>query len=137
MLSKDFILGGRAVCTVVSPKGPRYTYKIKRRVFPDQSARTFAYLLTGPDNTRDFTYMGMVDERDLRVFPTKKSKYTPASTPLRVLNWALQHVKAAHPFPAGYELHHEGRCGCCGRALTVPESIERGIGPECFSRLGG
>lgn len=28
-----------------------------------------------------------------------------------------------------------GRCGKCGRTLTDPESIERGIGPECWSRM--
>jgi hypothetical protein len=31
---------------------------------------------------------------------------------------------------------HEGRCGRCGRKLTVPESIESGFGPECASILG-
>jgi hypothetical protein len=30
-----------------------------------------------------------------------------------------------------------GKCGICGRTLTVPESIERGIGPVCLSRIGG
>jgi hypothetical protein len=24
-----------------------------------------------------------------------------------------------------------GRCGCCGRELTDPESVWRGIGPVC------
>ena len=28
-----------------------------------------------------------------------------------------------------------GRCGKCGRTLTDPESIDRGIGPECWSRM--
>jgi hypothetical protein len=28
----------------------------------------------------------------------------------------------------------EAYCGICGRALTDPESIDRGIGPECFGR---
>lgn len=30
-----------------------------------------------------------------------------------------------------------GSCGCCGRELTDPESIARGIGPICADRLGG
>ena len=34
-----------------------------------------------------------------------------------------------------FTVHHEGKCGCCGRSLTVPESIKRGIGPECWSRM--
>ena len=29
-----------------------------------------------------------------------------------------------------------GNCGCCGRELTVRESIERGIGPICAERFG-
>lgn len=32
------------------------------------------------------------------------------------------------------EVWHEGRCGRCGRKLTVPESIETGIGPDCAKR---
>jgi hypothetical protein len=39
--------------------------------------------------------------------------------------------------PGGYKIHHEGRCGKCGRLLTVPESVETGIGPECAKRMGG
>jgi hypothetical protein len=30
-----------------------------------------------------------------------------------------------------------GICGCCGRTLTDPVSITRGIGPICWGRLGG
>lgn len=30
-----------------------------------------------------------------------------------------------------------GVCGVCGRELTNPESIERGIGPVCWGRIGG
>lgn len=29
-----------------------------------------------------------------------------------------------------------GSCGCCGRELTDPESIQRGIGPICWARGG-
>jgi hypothetical protein len=36
----------------------------------------------------------------------------------------------------GCEVYHEGRCGRCNRKLTVPESIETGLGPECASKLG-
>jgi hypothetical protein len=33
--------------------------------------------------------------------------------------------------------HHEGKCGRCGRLLTVPSSIESGIGPECSKIMRG
>jgi hypothetical protein len=32
---------------------------------------------------------------------------------------------------ATLEFWHEGRCGRCGRRLTVPDSIASGYGPEC------
>ena len=38
-------------------------------------------------------------------------------------------------FPATFEFWHEGRCAACARRLTVPESIERGLGPECALRF--
>lgn len=30
-----------------------------------------------------------------------------------------------------------GYCGCCGRRLDVPESVEAGIGPVCAARMEG
>lgn len=31
--------------------------------------------------------------------------------------------------------HMHGICAVCGRLLTVPQSVERGIGPVCYGRL--
>jgi hypothetical protein len=39
-----------------------------------------------------------------------------------------------HPDSDKLEVWHEGRCGRCGRRLTVPESIESGLGPECATK---
>jgi hypothetical protein len=39
------------------------------------------------------------------------------------------------PVPPSLQILEEDRCGCCGRALTDPQSIERGIGPECYGRM--
>jgi len=39
-------------------------------------------------------------------------------------------------FPTNFEFWHEGRCAACARRLTVPESIARGLGPECAGRRG-
>ena len=37
----------------------------------------------------------------------------------------------------GLKVMSSGRCTICGRKLTEPESIDRGIGPECFAKMGG
>ena len=47
--------------------------------------------------------------------------------------WVLAWQGAA--LPEGYEARHEGRCARCGRALTVPESIDSGFGPECARKV--
>ncbi|HEY3434266.1 MAG TPA: DUF6011 domain-containing protein [Solirubrobacterales bacterium] len=45
---------------------------------------------------------------------------------------------AADPLSAAIAHGKEsGRCACCGRELTDPESIERGIGPICATKFFG
>lgn len=137
-IESKFVTAGRAVFTVESASGEWYTYKVNRSKGSEQyKPALFVSLLTGPDNTADFTYLGKLDEYSGDVVLTAKSKYRLDSTPVKVIRWALRHVWTNKPLPAGYAIRHEGRCGRCGRALTVPESIETGIGPECAKVMGG
>ena len=41
----------------------------------------------------------------------------------------------AGTLPEFVEVWHEGCCGKCGKRLTVPSSIENGLGPECIKTL--
>jgi len=93
----------------------------------------FGALLTGSDNEHNYTYMGLVNGEAVRV--TKASKYAQDSKPVAVLAWALAVVNGKRNLPEGYAIRHEGRCGRCGRTLTVPESIDSGLGPECAGRV--
>lgn len=44
---------------------------------------------------------------------------------------------ASHPHEAAVAYGKKtGRCSCCGRELTDPESISAGIGPVCAKRFG-
>jgi hypothetical protein len=47
----------------------------------------------------------------------------------------MAHLRAKIKMP-NLEIWHEGRCGRCGRKLTVPESIHNGYGPECIHLIG-
>lgn len=40
-----------------------------------------------------------------------------------------------HHTHSNIEIWHHGRCGRCARPLTVPESIQLGLGPECAKLL--
>jgi hypothetical protein len=137
-LDKSFFTGGNAIFTVESPNGKHYTFKI-RQPKRDQNAPHFVSLLSGPDNENDYTYLGMLATVNGQptVKLTKASRMTENSAPVKVARWALKHVFGDRMLPLGYAIHHEGKCGCCGRTLTVPESIKRGIGPECWERMGG
>ena len=138
-LDKNFFMGGNATFTVENGKGTHYTFKIQQPKRDNErfTGRKphFAKLLTGPDNENSYSYLGMVCPLTGSVKLTKASKMNDDSTPVKVLRWALKHVMTDRQLPEGYQIHHEGKCGCCGRTLTVPESIKRGIGPECWSRM--
>jgi hypothetical protein len=135
MLGKEFLLAGKAVFTVSNPSGVRYTFRIKKSEFNGKSI-WFAGLLAGPNNEADFVYMGVVSENG-SVFPTAKSKLQADSLPCKVLKWSLGLVWSGSEVPEGYKIQHAGKCGRCGRTLTVPESLESGLGPECSEKVFG
>lgn len=124
----EFIFAGKATFTLRSLRtGQHYTYRLT--TVPDaQPPRYFVGLLTGPDNTSDFTYIGMAFVCGFRL--TSASKMTHASPPVLALGYALRGLEKGH-LASDLEIFHEGRCAACGRALTVPESIASGFGPEC------
>jgi hypothetical protein len=136
MLTKEFVLAGRAIFTVANPTGTHYTFRVSHKEASAQWPETwFVSLLTGSDNENDYTYLGLL-RPDITVKLTAKSKYKPDTLPVKVLNWALGLIRTGGELPPGYSIHHEGRCCRCGRTLTVPSSIESGIGPECAKLMG-
>lgn len=120
-----------------------YTYRLVYRAASDDGKWpecVFAGLLTGPDNRDDYTYLGVVDLQAGTVRLTRASKYAETSWPVLLLRRVLLAYAQGRQqaiADAGWSVRHEGYCGVCGRALTVPESIERGIGPECWRRRQG
>lgn len=133
-----FFSGGRAIFTVDNGKGTHYTFRIGHT---REDQPLFVGLLTGPNNERDYTYMGIYRPESHKsplsrgVKLTKSSKYTEDSLPVKVLRWSIKQVVEGKPLPEGYSIQHEGKCCCCGRALTDPESIELGIGPICREKV--
>lgn len=125
----QFLLAGRARFTFVSEKtGTRFTFRVTQR---DAQSPHFVSVLTGSDNESAYTYLGTIFEG--KVFrATQKSTLRNAPS-FKAFEWAWGYL-ARGEMPPSMELWHEGRCGKCGRALTVPESIESGLGPVCESR---
>lgn len=125
-----FILAGNAYITLRSEKTQtRYTFRIAAS--KDNQLHFVSYL-NGPSNTDDYVYLGMIRGDVFSL--TRKSSATPETVVYRAFQYMWQRLVKGE-FAANLEIWHEGRCGRCGRMLTVPESIANGIGPECARKV--
>ena len=126
---EEFILGGCAIFTLESQKTKRhFTYRVKQ-----DNGRFFVSVLRGEDNERDYKYLGMLNQATLQLNFTKKSAYTSDDLCVKAFQFFLQHL---HNIPSTLKVYHSGRCACCGRLLTTPDSIESGFGPKCAKKFG-
>ena len=123
-----YVFAGKSLVTLRNPKtGARFTFRVtKAKETPTFKAKCFyVSVLNGPDNTRNYAYIGSVFE-DKILRTTKASKVKLDAPSAKAFAWFLR-----HPEETIFEAWHEGSCGRCGRPLTVPESIETGLGPIC------
>lgn len=133
---QSFALAGDATFTVTSHRtGQSFTYRVKLATKPRRPGETvhFVDLLTGPDNGADYRLLGMIYDRTRFAFP-RNQRISPDAPSARAFVWTWEHRDL--PEAAGVTIRHAGRCCRCGRMLTTPESIDRGIGPECLAKLG-
>lgn len=130
---KRFIEAGNARFTVVNPAtGNRFTFKV--RTPEDNNGLRFVSVLTGSDNEGDYTYLGTVfPDGNFRV--TRKSRISPDAPSAKAFAWLWKRLQTGGDL-APAQVWHEGTCGRCNRALTVPSSIAMGIGPECAAKMG-
>ena len=134
---RQFALSGRyAILTLESPTGGRFTYRCK----PASDGRTFVDLLTGPQNTTDYTPLGVVetDPPHGRYTHSWLGGIPEAAPAARGARWFFAPLAAdllvlARRLPT-VRVYHAGNCGRCGRLLTTPESVELGLGPVCATK---
>lgn len=141
--ARRFITAGKSTVTLESEKtGARYTYRVTRALDrdtgePSADGTCFVGVLTGADNETAYSYLGRIS-RDVFWHGRKAPKAgdIPRDAPShKAFAWAWQKL-ASGTMPDQLAVWHEGRCGRCGRKLTVPESIMSGFGPECQSKIG-
>ena len=130
-----FILSGKPVFTIRSTKiDKRFTYKIRRD--KNNKDRFFAMVMFGSDNEKDYRFLGWFYRDNWTLKHSGKSCDTDKSERFQMLKYFLQFICDNH-IPETCEFFPSGNCGRCGRLLTTPESIERGIGPECWAKETG
>ncbi len=121
--SVNFILAGRAVFTFLNTKTDnRFTYKVIKHKTNDIF---FVSVLTNPDV---YQYIGFIKDGVFK--HTSKSKISNKAQSVLVFDFVFFKL-SSNSLPEFIEVWHEGKCGKCGRSLTVPNSILSGFGPEC------
>jgi hypothetical protein len=121
---KEFITAGNAIVTLVSKKtGVYYTYKVTRK-----NSLYFVKVLTRPN---EYHYIGFFYENSMYLRPPVHNKNLENWTSYKAMAYTLRHIDNL----TDVEVKHEGKCGRCGRRLTTPESIDRGIGAICLKYL--
>jgi hypothetical protein len=134
-----FLAAGKALLTLSNTKsGAHHTYKIqapgKTAVAREQASVLFVSVLTGPENTTHYSYIGILIRQTGEFKLTAKSKLSAEDKRVAGFQWLTRSVRKLGDFPH-VECRHHNHCGKCGRTLTVPESIDSGIGPICNGRL--
>ncbi len=134
-----FILAGNAYFTLRSRRtGTRFTYRVARPKRARENNEDFWYvsLLNGPDNESNYTYMANLKRNGtLRMWTNDKCRVGQDAPSYIAFKYMLEKLMQGVTLE-NMEIWHEGRCGRCGRRLTVPESVAAGIGPECAGRMG-
>lgn len=132
-IALTFLLAGNSTFTLVSKKTQaRFTYKIKAPKKVQTQDTLFVSLLTRPDNEKGYEYIGFI-RNNIFFHGKKRTRITETAPSILALQWSLIALKTNTA--NNLEVWHCGKCGCCGRKLTVPSSIEIGLGPECQKRF--
>ena len=136
---QNFMFAGRAVFTLKSTRtGTRFTYKLCRK--KDEPEVFYLHVLVAPDlykftgvvaKVPTYTYKGFSYNHSF-----KKGQLQFKAPSVQAFDWFLRHVQESNIIHPKLEFWHEGKCGKCGRALTVPESIATGLGPDCAAAAG-
>lgn len=134
-IGQDFILAGAAIFTLIGATS-RFTYRVSRKDEPGRAPVYFVGLLTGANNDTDYTYLGLLDPVTGYTRLTRKSRMGADAPAVKAIQWALPRIWAKATMPPSFGIMHAGKCGRCGRTLTVPESIATGIGPDCAGKMG-
>jgi len=129
---KKFIEAGKAFFTVRNKEtGNRFSYRVFRSGKTHLGKIPPWFVWTRGSNGK-YIYVGTIFEKKGFV-TTSKSKVTEKDIRFQAFKWLYANAKK---LPAKVEVFHEGKCCRCGKALTDPVSIEKGIGPICEKNYG-
>lgn len=146
--ARDFVLranatthGAPACFTVEFKKtGTRFTYYTELgkpkpgSKWAGQEPLRAVHVLTGPDNTRDYSFLGfLIPHRGRHEYLHRSKRISGNAASVRAFDFWWTRIELGD----GYRyatVWHEGRCGRCGRKLTTPKAVKRGLGERCAKK---
>lgn len=130
----NFVFAGKSIFTIKSAKtGIHHTFQVRRK---KDSDIFFVALLTGVNNKEDYTYLGLIREHSngrYQYSSSAKSCRKDNHVSHTMMHYIINQIETQQLHPQ-LEFYHEGKCARCGKALTDPSSLERGLGPTCWGK---
>jgi len=105
----------------------RFTYRIEQLAKTAHSAARRVSVLIGSNNDDDYRFLGGIYASGF--YRSSRSPIGPDAPSCKAFEWFEKHPE--HP---ALQVLLSRPCGRCGRTLTTPESVLRGLGPECAKR---
>ena len=108
-------------------------YKITKHKNFEIGNRTWHVLINVQrDGCSAFGYLGRIKNREFS--HSMYSIFGPETDCFNVFDHFFLQVVRGKALPASMAFRHMGRCGRCGRKLKDPDSVDRGLGPECAKK---
>ena len=133
---RSFIFQGRALFTLENKeKGTHITFKIKslkrKRGTPEDLTVFDIEAKALNDGYGGMVYIGRLDRKTRTL--KRSFKVNDSHPGVQTINWLIRNWNRLEKFESDGKLamYHLGICCKCGMPLTVPESIQNGIGPQC------
>ncbi len=131
---RNFIFAGRSIFTLENNETGNYlTFRVKqmkRHGQPIDGQFTVECKSLG-DKDYGYKLLGFVNIEARRF---KRRYWDNSHLGVVTWMWLLKNIERLEAF-SKLAIYHEGHCCKCGLPLTVPESIDSGIGPECQKRV--
>lgn len=135
-----FMLAGKCQFILHSTKTKEdFKFALTKKISNSSTDKNkFIYFLsTLNGNKKDYGGVVWYDEEaeQFRFGKGKTGNLDPNSLDVRSLIFVMNKLLRCETVQY-LEVYHVGKCGCCGKTLTTPESILTGLGPTCAKKAG-
>lgn len=120
--------------TVADGEGGHVTFRISRASWANGKL-TIGYL-TGSNNERSYKDFAFITPHGFQVFKAYRNNNRVIASAQFLLTGSIDEARAEFMNQAEAYAMASTKCLCCLRTLTVPTSVNRGLGDTCAKKYG-